>query len=182
MARERRAREQAGRDREVLGWIARFRFVDAAVLSERFDVSRQNVNGRVRRFEQAGLIARRSDAMGHGCVISATAAGLDALGLPQRKTPRTDAQVEHELALARFAARLELEDITVVVRTERELRALQAVGAARFSVDVPGARGGIAKRWPDLVLDTSGRRVAVELELTGKGATRVCPMKCVWSW
>jgi hypothetical protein len=41
------------RDREVLAWIARFRFVDAGVLAGRFGVSRQRMNARPRRLEAA---------------------------------------------------------------------------------------------------------------------------------
>ena len=171
--RQRRAREQAERDWEVLGWIARFRFVDSAVLSERFEVSRRQVNARVRRFEDAGLVVRRSDAMGHGCTIMATTIAMKVLGLPPRRPARTDAQVEHELALARLVARLELDEPAVVVLTERDMRARQSAGEGRFSVDVPGARGALAKRWPDIVVERPGGDLALKLELTGKGSSRL---------
>jgi hypothetical protein len=171
--RQRRAREQAERDREVLGWIARFRFVDSAVLSERFEVSRRQVNARMRRFEDAGLVVRRSDAMGHGCTITATTAAMHALGLPPRRPARTDAQVEHELAVARLVTRLELDEPGLVVLTERDMRARQSVGEGRFSVEVAGIRGGRANRWPDIVVERPDGNLALELELTGKGTTRL---------
>jgi len=51
----RRSREtsEARRDREVLLWIARFRFVTAEALAQRFGVSHQRMNARLRRFEPA---------------------------------------------------------------------------------------------------------------------------------
>ncbi len=172
--RGRRAREQAERDQEILAWVARFRFVDASVLAERFEVSRQQINARLRRFEQAGLVARHSDAMGHGGTVTATHAGMTALGLPLRRPPRTDTQVRHELALTRLVARLERnQDATTTILTERQMRTAQAAGAMRFSVEVPGARGGTAQRWPDVVVVAEKRRLALELELTGKGTTRL---------
>src|SRR4051794_11747758 len=55
--RGRRAWSEAERDRAMLWWIGRFRFVTARELSVRFGVSEQRVNARVRRFLHAGLVA-----------------------------------------------------------------------------------------------------------------------------
>ncbi len=54
VGRGRRGRVEAERDWLVLGWIARFRFVDARVLAWRFGVSLRRVNARVSRLEAAG--------------------------------------------------------------------------------------------------------------------------------
>ena len=127
----------------------------------------------MRRFEDTGLVVRRSDAIGHGRTITATTTALHALGLPPRRPARSDAQVEHELAVARLVARLELHEPGVVVLTERDMRARQSAGAGRFSVEVPGVPGERAKRWPDIVVEQPDGNFALELELTGKGSTRL---------
>ena len=57
--------------------------------------------------------------------------------------------------------------------TERESRAREAAGDTRYSVDVVDRGGRREKRWPDLVLEQPGRRVALEFERTGKGRDRL---------
>ncbi len=60
------------------------------------------------------------------------------------------------------------------MRTEREIRAREAAGDAnRYSVDAIEPGGRREKRWPDLVLERPGRRVAIEFELTAKGRDRL---------
>jgi hypothetical protein len=93
--------------------------------------------------------------------------------LPERRAPRTSVQREHELLLARLVAELERAAGGPVVRTEREARSREAAGVARYSADMLEASGTQARRWPDLVLEGDGLRVAVEVELTGKGTARL---------
>lgn len=173
--RARDAAREDERDRELLGWIARFRFVDAGVIAAKSGVSRRQVNARLARLQAAGLVRRtcRRDAPSTGATTSVTRKGMRAIGLEVRRAARTDVQREHELALAWLVAKLEARG--AVVRTERECRALERETGERYSADVQDAGGATAKRWPDLVLerDDGATRIALELERTAKGAARI---------
>ncbi len=157
----------------MLGWIARFRFVDSEVLAERFGTSRQQINARVRRLEQAGLLERHAHGPMPAWTIVATSRGLAALGLPPRRPARTAVQREHELALAAIVARYERMRPETTVHTERDSRRREAAADARYSADVTDPKQGRSRRWPDLVLEDDGRRIAIELELTPKGIARL---------
>jgi hypothetical protein len=119
------------------------------------------------------LVQRRADAASQARTVATTRVAARALGLPERRAPRTSVQREHELLLARLVAELERAAGGPVVRTEREARSREAAGVARFSADMLEASGTQARRWPDLVLEGDGLRVAVEVELTGKGTARL---------
>ena len=95
------------------------------------------------------------------------------LGQPPRRAPRPDTQREHELAIARLVADLERGDRArgVLVLTERECRRLEADGERGYSVELLVA--GRPKRWPDLVLQNSTRKDAIELELAPKTTDRL---------
>lgn len=172
--RQSRGTSEARRDREMLAWIARFRFVTAEVLAERFDVTPQRVNARLRRFEQAGLVAlHRSDLTAPRAVFL-TGRGARRLGLRPRRQPRPDTHREHELAIAELTARLERAAEPPRVLTERDARATEARGGARCSADVRDSGGVVLRRWPDLVLETGeGARLAVELEFAPKHTGRL---------
>jgi len=172
--RQRRARVEEQRDRELTTWLARFRFVTAEVLALRSGVTEQRINCRVRRLVAAEWVARSDERVGHARVISVTRKGCRAIGVPVRRPTRTDRQREHELELAWLVAQLELRGEVTEVRTERESRAREAAGLApRYSIDVTERGGHREKRWPDLVLEQPGRRVAVEFERTSKGQDRL---------
>lgn len=157
----------------MLEWIGRFRFVDAGVLAERFGVSRQQVNARLRRLEEAGLVVRRAERTSAAWTVGLSARGALAVGQPPRRPARTGVQREHELAIAWLLARLENQPDPPPLYTERECRTREAAGAGRYSADIlePGSKA--ARRWPDLVAEPDGRRIAIELELTGKGTARL---------
>jgi len=170
-----RAKVEAERDREMLEWIARFRFVTAEVLAERFKLSPQRVNARLRRLETAGIIARESTATTSARAVFVTGVGARRLGLRVRRAPRTSAQREHELAIARLVAQLETAPGADRRRalTEREQRAAEAQGSGTFSVELrPGSPRGERRRWPDVVLE-GGPRTAIELELSTKSPDRL---------
>jgi hypothetical protein len=160
----------------MLSWIARFRFVEADLLADRFETTRQRVNARLRRLEAAGLLARNGDRAGEARTIAVTNRGAFALGLPARKAPRTDVQREHERAIATLVIELERSaHQNQSVLTERECRHREATTRSRYSADVIDGtqRNNRARRWPDVVLEHEGHRTAFELELTPKGTTRL---------
>lgn len=158
----------------MLEWIARFRFVEAEVLAERFGVSRQQVNARIRRLEAAGLVTRRAERTSAPWTMTASPKGMQALGLPAKRAARTTLQREHELALARMVAAHERSGAASPIRTERECRRLERLTRTRYSADIVDPKQHPrARRWPDLVLEDDADRIAIELELTAKGSTRL---------
>ncbi len=171
VSRGRHAYVEAERDVEVLRFIGRFRFVTDELLAEKFGVSRQQMNLRLRRLAAAGLV-QRTAAPAQAALTMLTPKGAHAVDLPPRRAARTDAQREHELALVSLVIQLERAG-SVVVRTERECRAREAAELARYSVPVaqPGRQADL--RWPDIVLEGETRRTALELELSAKGTTRL---------
>jgi DNA-binding MarR family transcriptional regulator len=170
-----RSRIDAELDRAMLAWIARFRFVTADVLAERFQLTPQRVNARLRRLEAEGLVERDRAAQTVPRAVFVTGRGARRLGLRPRRAPRTHAQREHEQAIARLVARLEraLEPPDRRVLTEREQRAAQTAGHARYSVALRQTRYGERERWPDIVLESSGGRIAIEIELSLKAPERL---------
>jgi DNA-binding MarR family transcriptional regulator len=171
--RARSGAAEAIRDREMLAWIARFRFVNAQVLALRFGVSKQQVNARMRRLEAAGLVERKRDDTNASWTIATTRRGARAIGEPERRSPRTTIQREHELELARLTAHIERGTTPPRVLTERESRQLEADTNTRYSADTTEPGRGRAKRWPDLLLETAGTRDVLELERTPKGTARL---------
>ncbi len=157
----------------MLLWIARFRFVDASVLSARFAVSPQQINARIRRLEAAGLVERRRDRTAASSAIATTRAAARALGLPERKPPRTIVQREHELAVAQLVATLETSNPKQRVLTERDCRQLERRTKQRYSADAVEPGRGPARRWPDIVIEHETNRTALELELSPKGTARL---------
>jgi len=169
--RGRGAAAEAQRDADVLRFVGRFRFVTDQLLAEKFEVSRQQMNLRLRRLANAGLL-QRTDGRTQPRLTMLTRKGARAVDLPIRRSPRTDAQREHELCLVWLVIELERAG-TARVRTERECRTLEAAGAGQYSVFVLQPGRPQERRWPDLVLEGEGRRSAIELELSAKGTTRL---------
>ncbi|MDQ3608043.1 MAG: hypothetical protein M3459_03955 [Actinomycetota bacterium] len=72
--------EEAAKDVEVLGWVARFRFVTGALVGQRFGASVQRANARLRRLEGVGLIERETGQVGQARAVWVSRAGLEVLG------------------------------------------------------------------------------------------------------
>ena len=155
----------------MLRWVGRFRFVTDELLAEQFGVSRQQMNLRVRRLADAGLVERTGPPM-QPRLTMLTRRGARAVDLPVRRAPRTDQQREHELALVWLVIQLERAG-DVLVRTERECRTLEAKEDGDYSVLVWRSDRPDERRWPDVVLDGDSRRSALELELSPKGTSRL---------
>jgi hypothetical protein len=173
--RARRGSQEAVRDRELLWWVGRFRFVTAKQLSVRFGVSEQRVNARVRRLLAAGLLGEHRPHASASRAVYLSAAGAGVMELPRRKPPRADTQRRHELALAAIVADLETNPAWPAgarLLTERECRQAERAGQRRWSVEMlhDGRR---QRRWPDLVIDYGERRRAIELELAVKHTPRL---------
>ncbi len=167
---------EAERDRAVLAWIGRFRFVTIEALAARFEVSHERMRARVRRLEAQGLVHRAPRLPSQAAVLYLTPAGARTAGSRRHRAPRPDTHRVHELALAtlvcelehKLAARPELS-----VLTERDARDQEGDGTRRFSVDVVDDRGRKATRWPDVIIASATRTVAIEVEFAEKGSDRL---------
>jgi hypothetical protein len=173
VVRGRRGQVEARRDREVLAWVARFRFVTAEVVAERFGISVRRADARISALEAAGLVVCRKDSGSQRRAVFVSRAGALALGLTPRRPPRPEVHRAHELAIARLAGALERASSETVVLTERECRRRERDEPARYSVDLVQPGVGRVRRWPDLVLVAGAGRVAVEIELAAKPTERL---------
>jgi hypothetical protein len=107
-----------------------------------------------------------------------TGRGGQVIGQRRRRPPQVTQAREHEEAIVALAARAELDPGMTGGRvlTERECRARerrQTPDRERYSVEVHGADRGDRTRWPDLVLEVGGRRIAVEVEFSPKYTPRL---------
>jgi hypothetical protein len=146
--------------------------VTAAILGERFSVSARMCRQRMTRLESARLVISHQAHPAAAKLYAIGSAGRLALGLPHRRPPRWDSQVTHELAIGSLVAQLELARPDLVVLTERDCRRREAQESGRYSVSC--VRDGAAvRRWPDIVIEGNGKRVAVEIELAPKTTKRL---------
>jgi hypothetical protein len=168
------------RDRELLAFVAEHRLVLAEHVGALLGVSAATAYGRLRALSGAGLLTSKAIFHGRPGHYQITRQGLAAIdsSLPP---PKLDVRgYDHDVGLAwlwlaaKGGAFGELRDIV----SERQMRSSDGRPdrhGERFGVRLGGVGAGGRERlhYPDLVLDTaSGHRVAVELELTGKGRTR----------
>lgn len=169
--------DETRRDVEVLAWVGRFRFVTAPAIAQRFGVSVQRANARVRRLEAVGLLGCERQFVSQARAVYLTGKGCELLGEPRRRAPRPEVQREHEAAIVDLVTRLELPTRGATVFTERECRQLEHAGADRFSVEISAIHSEIARRdrtrWPDVVVEVNGGRRAIELEFSPKGGKRL---------
>ena len=173
VARERRGHVEALRDRELLRWVGRARFVTAEVLAQRFGVSVRRANSRVSLLTAAGLLQCQRECGGQRRAVFLSGAGAEALGLPRRRAPRPELQRAHELAIAHLVTAIELDRPGAAVYAERECRTLERDGSMRYSVDLFEPGRGRSRRWPDVVVEIEGVRSAIEIEIAPKTTERI---------
>ncbi len=157
----------------MLAWVARFRFVTVEVLAERFGVSVRRANSRVSALTAAGMLECRQDVRGQRRAVFISRRGAAELGLATRRPPRPEIQRTHELAIVRLAAQIEVADPDAVLLTERECRLIERETGRACSVEVIDRHGQRGHRWPDLVIDEPGNRVAIEIEIAAKTTDRL---------
>jgi hypothetical protein len=107
-----------------------------------------------------------------------TGRGGQAIGQRRRRAPQVTQARAHEDAIVALATRFELDPRMAEgsVLTERECRGREwsrTPDDERYSVEVLGRSREDRRRWPDLVLEMSGRRIAVEIEFTPKHTPRL---------
>lgn len=164
------------RDLQMVGWIGRLRFAEAGQVAARFRMDERNAYRRLRGLVCGGLLDHRRVFHAVPGAYCATSFGLTAagLGLPR---PRVDIRTyRHDRVAAAVLIELEREFGEAAVVTERELRSRDAGNPAepRYAVRRGGDRSRRGLHFPDLAVELeSGRPLAVEVELTAKGAGRL---------
>lgn len=119
--RGRRGTQEAARDREMLCWVGRLRVVSSEELSLRFGVSEQRINTRVRRLLEAGLLGQLETWRSERRLVFLSRPGAGRVGMPLRRPPQPEMDVERELMLGRVVALIETRDGARVL-TQREAR------------------------------------------------------------
>ena len=175
------------RDREIVRWIGRHRFVTAAQVAERFGVGRSQCYARLTGLVRLGLLNHERLLHGEPGVYLATRSGLE-LAEVRLPTAAVDLRTyEHDLKLVTLITELE-QARRGAIWTERELRAVdtpssQPAGhyAPRYAVLLGSGNqlrltpsGAPRIHFPDAVIDDrAGHRTAIELERTVKGRSRL---------
>jgi hypothetical protein len=180
------------RDRAIVRWVGRLRMATAAQVAARFRLGRAVSYARLSGLVRLGLLDHCRIFHAESGVYVATRAGLSIVELelpPARVDIRTYA---HDVGLSWLVIGLEREFGPERVRTERETRAADtSLGTAptrqqRFAVQLTGAHGQLQLtpaghrrlHFPDCTVvgargEPADRLLAVELERTAKGRTRL---------
>lgn len=171
-----------GRDRELVGWIARMGAVGIEQVQERFGVCRSVSYASVARLVEAGLIERVGTLPGDPTLLCATAQGIAyaGLGLPAARV--TPGAVDHWLACADTALWAERRWSRDSLMSERELRFAELSAskpiASAIVGELPDGRPMLHR--PDLVVRDDGRTIAIEVELTPKAPRRLLTIVRAW--
>jgi hypothetical protein len=179
---QRRARrvQITPRDRELLAFISGHRLIDAGHARAFLGVSASTAYARLRALTQAGLLDQQFVFHRQPACHLITSRGLAAIGssLP---VPRVDPGVyRHDIGVAWLwlAARQGAFGPVREIVTERAMRSRDGPGR-RSDPPLAVRLGGVGRsgherlHYPDVLLGTAdGRRIAIELELSGKGRTR----------
>ncbi len=168
------------RDRQLLAFVARHRFVLSTHVQALLGISAAAASARLRALSAAGMLSHGRLLHQQPAHHQITSKGLALIGsdLPR---PRFDLRCyEHDAGVAWLwlAARSGTFGALREVLSERQLRSRDAKPDGRrnpLGVRLGGAGPGGRERlhYPDLLLTTAnGRRIAVELELSSKGRVR----------
>jgi Replication-relaxation len=156
------------RDREILTWIGRYGIVTSTQVAQKFfsrdggTTGARAASNRLRFLEGQGLVRRNIPSARHAAVLRITPAGAELADGNVSPAGWVPAEISHSLAVVDLMEQLQAEHPGSSVRTEREIR----IG---LGIRGRGRSFGTNGRIPDgeLILK-SGKRVAVELDLTAK--------------
>lgn len=173
-----RSQRVSRRDIEVLGFIARFGVVPRSAVSIWAETGQTATLGRERRLREAGLLDVRCVVWGEDKLVIATPAGLRASGHQELGRARLSlAAIRHDNVVAVLAARLERDGQHVL--SEREIAARERVEGRRL---LSARLGGDRFHRCDLIdaTEDASAPVAIEVELTAKGAKRLDRLLRAW--
>jgi hypothetical protein len=158
----------------LLGFIGEHRFVLAAQAGALLGTPKEVTRSRLRELTDAGYLIEEPVLAGQPVAYRITRLGLDVTGSRFRALPVSPTHYWHDVGTAWLwlATRNGAFGPTREVVAERVMRSRDARGGdAPFGVRLGGVgRDGRERlHYPDLLLvDRDGRRVAIELEITGK--------------
>ena len=99
-----------GRDWEILGWVARFRFVTVAQIAARFEMKPPRVYRRLDAWRELGMAGHGRPYRDVAGAVWVTPRGGRALGLGELRTPSLElASYRHEVAVGDLVVCLETE-------------------------------------------------------------------------
>ncbi len=160
----------------MLEFLAQHRVAVSTQVQALLDCDAGGANRRLRGLAKLGLVNRRRifEGLPAACWITRTGLGVIGSRLPPPEPDLKEYRHDVGLAWLWLAARDGALGHTSAIVSERTMRSADRRGPApgvRYGIGVgPGAR----VHYPDLLLEAaSGHRIAVELELTGKGARRL---------
>ncbi|MEK6326785.1 MAG: hypothetical protein AABM66_04565 [Actinomycetota bacterium] len=171
-----------GRDRELVGWIARMGAVGIGHVQARFGICRSVSYEVVARLVEASLIERIATLPGDPTLLCATPQGIiyARLGLPPARV--TPGAVDHWLACADTALWAERRWAADSLMSERELRFAELDAskpiASAIVGELPDGRPRLHR--PDLVVHHEGLTMAIEVELTPKAPRRLLTIVRAW--
>jgi DNA-binding transcriptional ArsR family regulator len=174
----------------MLAWLAGVGGADAVTLATAMGLRERTALAHLRSLEQAGLVDAARLLHRQPALFLITRDGLCAAGRRELDTPRvTASSFAHLLESARTAVALQCALAPrYSVHSERELRVWERdAGHALASADVGPALGrDIALHRPDLVCWPVESRdgelpIAIEVELTVKGALRLRSIVRAWA-
>lgn len=169
------------RDQVVLAFLAEQRLVVTPQIQALLGVTQRVAQDRLRSLREGGYVEQRRIFDGYPACSRITTQGLAAIG-SRLPAPRIDlASYQHDVGLGWLwlAARGGTFGTLRALRSERDLRSHDARGdrdgrALGVGLGLVGPGGREQLHYPDLLIETaSGRRVALELELTGKSQSRL---------
>lgn len=173
------------RDCELVEWVGRYGVAGLEHLMERFGLGRSQCYRRVGGLVCDGMLERLRVLHGEPGLLLATRRGLRWRGLGHLGLAGvTPGLVTHARAVATVAVTLELRLPRCVVMSERELRWAEREAGEPIGSAVAGQlQGGVGQlHRPDLLVITpDGLRVAIEVELSVKGADRLAAICRGWA-
>jgi hypothetical protein len=175
-------RSSAGRDWQIVRWVARMGAVTLTQLRARFELRRTVAYRRIAACVAAGLLERVETLRGQPVLIRATRRGLRFTGVRLRVAQVRPELVGHWIACGDVALLLEEEFGPGAVLSEREIRALERDEARLAASAVVGESpdGSEILHRPDLAVRSAGHWVAVEIELTPKAPERLEAIVRAW--
>jgi hypothetical protein len=175
---ERRQHRLGERDLRVLAFAAEHRLVLAEQAAALLGVSGPTAAARLRVLTEAGYLRRQQPMAGPSSYLI-DRSGLRAVGSPLPRPHDVDPGLyRHDVGVAWLwlAAHSGGFGRVAEVVSERQMRShdgrpegrTEPLGVRMYGV---GPHGGERRHYPDLLVETAtGHRVAIELELTGKGS------------
>jgi hypothetical protein len=171
----------------IVRWTTRFGFATAPALAQHGGWTLASARGRLRAAERAGLLSARRVLADAPTLYTVTREGLRESGVRGLEPARVSVSgAPHAVECARVAAALERAYPDHHVMSERELRRDEReAGVPLASASLgDGPDGSALLHRPDVVLwpeHPAELPVAVEVELTVKGARRLLEICRAWA-